>query len=138
LAERNIPIYDLNKIKLFFTRTQTGCYKLKITHKDEDLHFAVNHKHINELCLDHYYYLFARIVTLKLQLMGKKVNAQTRPKLGLSEQQLKGAQITGRVRKSSFFGGWEEKIGVVNQSGLCIYKEGKEKPVMMVACNSIS
>jgi hypothetical protein len=42
--------------------------------------------------------------------------------LQLSENQLKGAQLTGKVRKSSFFGGWEPTVGVINQSGLCIYK----------------
>lgn len=110
---------------------------MKISNQKEDIFFAVDHKKLNELCLDHYYYLFAKIVTLKLQLMGKRSFSEVKPKLGLSEQQLKGAQITGKVRKSSFFGGWEESLGVVNQSGLCIYKEGKEKPLMVVAYNTI-
>lgn len=55
----------------------------------------------------------------------------------MSEDQLKGAQITGKVRKSSFFGGWEGCAGVVNHSGLCIYKEGKEKPLLVIGYNSI-
>ena len=38
--------------------------------------------------------------------MGRKPSTQARNTLGLTEQQLKGAQITGKVRKSSFFGGW--------------------------------
>jgi hypothetical protein len=28
----------------------------------------------------------------------------------------------GKVRKSSFFGGWEEKIAVINSVGLSIFK----------------
>jgi hypothetical protein len=110
---------------------------MKVTFKVEDIFFAVDHKKLNELCLDHYYYFFAKIVTLKLQIMGKKNTQNSKPKLGLSEQQLKGAQITGKVRKSSFFGGWEESIGVVNQSGLCIFKEGKEKPLLVIGYNTI-
>jgi hypothetical protein len=62
---------------------------------------------------------------LKLQLMGKKINQYSKGKIGLSEQFTKGAQLTGRVRKASFFGGWEEKIGVINSAGLSIFKEGK-------------
>jgi hypothetical protein len=127
----------LTKIKLFFIRTPNGNYKMKVTFKVEDIFFAVDHKKLNELCLDHYYYFFAKIVTLKLQIMGKKNTQNSKPKLGLSEQQLKGAQITGKVRKSSFFGGWEESIGVVNQSGLCIFKEGKEKPLLVIGYNTI-
>ena len=58
---------------------------MKVTCKDdEDFFFAVNPKQINELFLDHYYYIFARIVTLKLQLMGRKLNTQAKPKLGLT------------------------------------------------------
>jgi hypothetical protein len=54
--------------------------------------------------------------------MGKKINPYSKGKIGLSEQIIKGAQMTGRVRKASFFGGWEEKIGVVNNAGLSIFK----------------
>ena len=110
---------------------------MKITCQKEDIFFAIDHKKLNELCLDHYYYIFAKIVSLKLQLMGKRFSPELRQKLGLSEQQLKGAQITGKVRKSSFFGGWEESVGVVNQSGLCIFKEGKEKPLLVISYNTI-
>ena len=106
IGERSVVLYDITKIKLFFIRTLNGNYKLKVTCKDEDIFFAVDHKKLNELCLDHYYYLFAKIVTLKLQIMGKKPCYQERPKISLNEHQLKGAQITGKVRKSSFFGGW--------------------------------
>jgi hypothetical protein len=34
----------------------------------------------------------------------------------------KEARIIGKVRKNSFFGGWEEQIAVVTGSGLAIYK----------------
>jgi hypothetical protein len=62
---------------------------------------------MSEACLDHYYFIFAKIITLKLQLMGRKTNPYSKGKIGLSEQLIKGAQLTGRVRKASFFGGWE-------------------------------
>jgi hypothetical protein len=130
-------LYNITKAKLLFIRTQAGNFKMKITCQKEDIFFAIDHKKLNELCLDHYYYIFAKIVSLKLQLMGKRLSPELRPKLGLSEQQLKGAQITGKVRKSSFFGGWEESVGVVNQSGLCIFKEGKEKPLLVISYNTI-
>lgn len=112
----------MSKVKLLFTRTQSGCLKMKVNNREEEVFFAVNHKKINDACLDHYYYIFARIVALKLQLMGKRPYPQQKSKVSISEQLLKGAQLTGKVRKSSFFGGWEEKIGVINSSGLSIYK----------------
>lgn len=90
-------------------RTPNGNCKMKVCCKDEDIFFAVDHKKLHELCLDHYYYLFAKIITLKLQLMGR-INEKEGQQKGqiyqLSEKQLKGAQLTGKVRKSSFFGGW--------------------------------
>jgi hypothetical protein len=39
---------------------------------------------------------------------------------------MKGAQIAGKIRKSSFFGSWDEKMAVVNSSGLVIYKSGEK------------
>lgn len=65
-------MYDVTKTKLLFNRTPNGNYKMKITYKEEDLFCGVDHKKLNELCLDHYYYLFAKIVSMKLHLMGKK------------------------------------------------------------------
>ena len=41
------------------------------------------------------------------------------------------------MRKSSFFGGWEPTLGVINQGGLSIYREGKEKPSLVVGYNSV-
>lgn len=43
----------------------------------------------------------------KLELMGKKYNSHNKGKLAINEQFLKGAHLMGKVRKSSFFGGWE-------------------------------
>jgi len=43
----------------------------------------------------------------------------------------------GKVRKSSFFGGWEEKIAIVNNIGLSIFKEGKDKASLVIAYGSI-
>jgi hypothetical protein len=50
---------------------------------------------------------------------------------------LKEARLMGKVRKNSFFGGWEEQIAVASSSGLAIYKEGKEKPTLSVPQGSI-
>ncbi len=111
---------------------------MKITVKDQDNFLAVDGRRINDLCLDHAYFIFARIITSKLQLMGKRPPPpRPRSPLPLSEQVLKGAQISGRVRKSSFFGGWEGKIGVVNEEGLQIYKEGKDKAGLIVAAGNL-
>lgn len=80
-----MPLYDITKTKLFFSKTQSGCLKMKVTYKDdEDIYFAVNPKQINEYFLDHYYYIFAKIISLKLQLMGRKQNTQIKAKLGLT------------------------------------------------------
>jgi hypothetical protein len=123
LGERTIPIYDISKVKLIIQPTQTGSFKIKLTVKEEDIFLAVNSKKMNDLhFLDQYYFVFAKIVSLKLQLMGKKALPPARVKEGISEQVLKEARLTGKVRKSSFFGGWEEKIGVISNSGLAIYK----------------
>ncbi len=88
--------------------TQTGSFKIKVTIKEEeDVYLAVNPKKKNDLhFLDQYYYVFARIVTLKLQLMGRKPVNNPRIKSGLSEEILKEARLSGKLRKSSFFGGW--------------------------------
>ena len=67
--------------------------------------------------------------------MGKEPTVPERPKL--ADQQAKGAQISGKVRKSSFFGGWETNTAVINQQGLCIYKEGKVKPNLIVGYNTV-
>jgi len=75
LNERSFPIYELNKIKLLFTRTQSGRLKLKAIFKDQEIYFAINHKKLNDSCLDHYYFIFAKMVMIKLQLMGKKHNS---------------------------------------------------------------
>ena len=53
--------------------------------------------------------------------MGKNNNNKNKG-IQLNEQQMKGAQITGKVRKSSFFGGWELNYAVINQLGLCLFK----------------
>lgn len=66
IGDRSIPIYDLAKVKLFFVRTPNGACKMKVCCRDEDVFFAVDHKKLHELCLDHYYYIFAKIVTVKL------------------------------------------------------------------------
>lgn len=72
--------------------------------------------------LDQYYFIFARIVTLKLQLMGRKPTDLPKIKPPLSEKVFKDARIMGKVRKNSFFGGWEEQIAVVGSNGLAVYK----------------
>ena len=110
---------------------------MKLTYKEEDVHFAVDHKKLHDLCLDHYYYIFAKIISLKFQLMGKNINNSTSNRPELTEQQMKGAQLTGKVRKSSFFGGWELNIGVINQLGLCLFKENKEKPTLVIGYNTV-
>jgi hypothetical protein len=75
--------------------------------------------------LDQYYFVFARILALKLQIMGRKTVEASRvrgEKVGVSEKIIKEARLMGKVRKNSFFGGWEEQIAVVGSAGLSIYK----------------
>ncbi len=72
-------MYDINKLKLPFTYTPTGAVKMKITAKNEDNYLAVDNKRINDYCLDHAYFIFARIITSKILLMGKKI-PQTKQK----------------------------------------------------------
>lgn len=77
-------------------------------------------------------------MALKLQIMGRKtVEAPKVMKAGVSEKVIKEARVMGKVRKNSFFGGWEEQIAVVSNSGLAIYKEGKEKATLSVAQGSV-
>lgn len=64
--------------------------------------------------------------------MGRKPAEAPKVKPPLSEKVLREARLMGKVRKNSFFGGWEEQIAVVGNNGLAIYKEGKEKPTLAV------
>lgn len=75
------------------------------------------------MCLDWYYFIFAKIVQMKMQMMGKKA---INDRCDLGQSLMKGAQIAGKIRKSSFFGSWDEKMAVVNSSGLVIYKSGEK------------
>jgi len=56
--------------------------------------------------LDQYYFIFAKILSLKLQIMGKKINNISRMKSGMGENLVKEAKLSGKVRKSSLFGSW--------------------------------
>lgn len=54
--------------------------------------------------------------------MGRKPTDLPKIKPPLSEKVFKDARIMGKVRKNSFFGGWEEQIAVVGSNGLAVYK----------------
>lgn len=69
--------------------------------------------------------------------MGRCPQPLSRVREGLSEQILRDARLAGKVRKSSFFGGWEEKIGVVGNAGLALYKAGKDKAGLVVGAGEI-
>jgi hypothetical protein len=109
---------------------------VKLTVGKEEVFFAASHRKVNEThFLDMYYFLFARVVALKLQIMGRKPIEPQRGKTGavLNEKVLKEARLVGKVRKNSFFGGWEEQTAVVSSGGgLAIYKEGKEKASLVL------
>lgn len=124
---------------MLLQRTQSGCLKLKVTSRNVDIFFAVNPFKLQEShFLDHYYFIFAKIVSMKLQLMGRKPINSNKAHFELNEKIIKGARLCGKVRKSSFFGGWEEKIGVVDDCGLSLYKENKDKPILTVSTGNIS
>lgn len=90
IGERVIPIYDISKAKMIIHPTPTGSLKIKLTVKEEEVFLAASPKKMNDLhYLDQYYFIFAKIVTLKLQLMGKKPVPVSRIKSGISEQILK-------------------------------------------------
>lgn len=73
LGNRTLPLYDINKIKMIFEPTQTGCYRVKLTVGKEEVFFAASHRKMNEVhFLDMYYFLFAKVIALKLQIMGRK------------------------------------------------------------------
>lgn len=123
LADRNLPLYDITKAKMIVEPTQAGSLKVKLTLAKEEVFLAAHPKKMQEgYFLDQYYFIFARIVSLKLQLMGRKPADSPKIKLPLSEKVLKDARLMGKVRKNSFFGGWEEQFAVVNSSGLAVYK----------------
>jgi hypothetical protein len=126
-------------VKLLFAPTPTGCLRLKLTLADEEeVLLAVNSKRINALhFLDQSYFIFAKLVALKLQLMGRRPQPISRVRAGIKEDILREARLAGKVRKSSFFGGWEEKIAVVGNDGLALYKAGKDKAGLMVAVGSV-
>lgn len=109
---------------MIFQLTQTGNYRIKLTLKEEEEVFiAVSPKKINELFfLDQFYFIFAKILSIKLQIMGKKINNVSRMKSGLSENFVKEAKLSGKVRKSSLFGSWEDKLAIVGGNGLSLYK----------------
>ena len=79
-------MYQLSKVKLFFTRTQSGCLKFKLSQgKDqEEIMCAIDHTKGGSFLLDSYYHIFAKIVTLKLQLMGRKMTKSPKSDGGLS------------------------------------------------------
>ncbi len=72
---------------------------------------------------------------MKLHLMGRKT-PNLPPKESIPENIAKGAQLAGKIRKSSFFGGWEDKIAAFNSGGLTVYKK-PDKPAFVIPYNSI-
>jgi len=54
--------------------------------------------------------------------MGRKYTSSSYKSVSVEEKYLKDVRIAGKIRKSSFFGGWEEKICVINNKGLSMYK----------------
>lgn len=88
--------------------THSGKKKMKISLKDEQIFIAASHnKFAESQYLDHYYFIFAKIITLKLNLMGRKSNpSQKYQNIKVEEKYLKDSRIAGKIRKSSFFGGW--------------------------------
>jgi hypothetical protein len=91
LADRSIPIYDIGKIKFIFDPTPSGSFRIKLTlPKEEEVFLAVNAKRINEVhYLDQYYFIFAKIISLKLQLMGRRPNPISRVREGLNAEILR-------------------------------------------------
>jgi hypothetical protein len=84
LGLKNIPIYDITKIKMMIQPTQAGNYKIKLTVKEENVYLAVNKKMNDTYFLDQLYFIFAKIIMLKLQLMGRKTVEARRVKTGIS------------------------------------------------------
>ena len=74
MADRIIPLEHISKIRIVaYPLTPSGSQRLKLTlASKEDLFLAVNPKRLNE---SHYlgmaYFLFAKLVSMKLQLMGR-------------------------------------------------------------------
>ena len=88
------------------TETISGKKKMKICLKDEEIYLAAGtNKFAYNQYLDHYYFIFAKIITLKLNLMGRKHPTSSKP-VSVEEKYLKDVRIAGKIRKSSFFGGW--------------------------------
>ena len=84
IGDISVPVYALTKVKLFFTRTQSGCLKFKLTLDKEDIYCAINHTKGGSMLLDSYYHIFAKVVSLKLQLMGRKAGKTERSTPGLA------------------------------------------------------
>ena len=58
--------------------------------KEEEVFLAVNPKRINEVhYLDQYYFIFAKIISLKLQLMGRRPSPISRVREGLKAEILR-------------------------------------------------
>jgi hypothetical protein len=73
LGERTLPLYDINKAKMIIEPTQSGSLKIKLTLGKEEVFLAASPKRMDEMhFVSHYYLIFARIVALKLQIMGRK------------------------------------------------------------------
>jgi hypothetical protein len=66
--------------------TPSGSLRIKLTLADaEEVFLAVNGKRINEVhFLDQYYFVFARLITLKLQIMGRRPQPISRVREGVS------------------------------------------------------
>lgn len=144
LGDRTLPLYDVSKAKMIFEATQTGSLKVKLTVGKEEVFLAASPKKMSEThFLDQYYFIFARIIALKLQIMGRRpveagrARVGASEKVGVPEKVVKEARLMGKVRKNSFFGGWEEQIAVVSSHGLAVYKEGKEKATLALVHGNV-
>ena len=78
------------KVKLILDPTPSGNFRIKLTLPKEEVFLAVSAKRINEVhYLDQYYFVFARIISLKLQLMGRRANPISRVREGLRAEILR-------------------------------------------------
>lgn len=129
----------MNKFKIIFTEVGNACFKLKVNWKNEELIFGASWKNTHQE-LPEAFTIFAKIISLKLSLMGRKPlsHGDHNKTHGLPEQVIKNSYIFGKLtKKSRVISRWSDVLVVINKEGLYYSKKPNEKGELLVARGKI-
>lgn len=83
----------------------------------------------NDCCLEDYYFLFAKLIGLRMQLYGHKVSVG-------KCQPAQNCYFEGLLLRSQLFG-WEERFARVDKTGLHVYKKDKTTVTLDVSFGAV-